>query len=408
MATDLLSVVETGYDLRLDHLEWLTRLGGLIADQLELDAVNVACFPFDSPSALPELVNVGPTPWAAPMLIRTAVSLSPDVHDVLSGLRRVGLFTGAQIVGPETRNWRFIEGMLRGAGQQDAAVVLAHDGARTVAFAHFGAASKVQDIRQVRRWTAVATHLAAASRLRRNISELPYPPDAATAVIEPGGRVIDLKHASVSSLRERLRFAVRQIDRARCTANRAQPEALGLWQGLVEGRWSLVDHFDSDGRRLVLAMENAPEVIALKTLSVRQTQVAGQAALGLSNAEIGYALGISESSAASHLGQAARRLGVRDRLELVRLFSVARREPEERTAVPGAEGLFLWATDLAGALLSKLTLAEQQIASDIAQGLSNRQIALGRGRALRTVANQVASIFRKSGVASRAELLTKW
>ncbi|MEZ4372297.1 MAG: hypothetical protein R3B07_15835 [Polyangiaceae bacterium] len=239
MRKDLLTVLETGYDLALAHRDWLTRLGTLVAEQLQLEAVNVVCFPLDSPSPLPEMVNVGPTPSVAPMLIRTAVSLSPDVPAVLNGLRRIGFFTGAQVVGPGTRNWQFIESMLRGVGQSDAAVVLAHDGAQTLAFSHFGAAKKVEDPRQVRRWTAVATHLAASARLRRNIGRLPYPPDVAAAVLEPAGRLLDANCASTPTLRERLRFAVRQIDEARCRqahgARSTKPVARPRRRALVSG-----------------------------------------------------------------------------------------------------------------------------------------------------------------------------
>ena len=43
----------------------------------------------------------------------------------------------------------------------------------------------------------------------------------------------------------------------------------------------------------------------------------------------------------------------------------------------------------------------------IARGGSNAQIARARGTSARTVANQVASVFVKLGVASRRELLAK-
>jgi DNA-binding NarL/FixJ family response regulator len=51
-----------------------------------------------------------------------------------------------------------------------------------------------------------------------------------------------------------------------------------------------------------------------------------------------------------------------------------------------------------------LTEAETAIARDILGGLSNAAIARKRGTAVRTIANQVASIFRKLQVRSRLEL----
>jgi DNA-binding NarL/FixJ family response regulator len=51
-----------------------------------------------------------------------------------------------------------------------------------------------------------------------------------------------------------------------------------------------------------------------------------------------------------------------------------------------------------------LTAAEIDVVHDVLAGLSNAQIGKKRGTALRTVANQVAAVFRKLGVSSRLEL----
>jgi DNA-binding CsgD family transcriptional regulator len=51
-----------------------------------------------------------------------------------------------------------------------------------------------------------------------------------------------------------------------------------------------------------------------------------------------------------------------------------------------------------------LTRAELEVASALLDGGTNQQIAAARGSSVRTVANQVASIFRKLGVGSRGEL----
>lgn len=57
------------------------------------------------------------------------------------------------------------------------------------------------------------------------------------------------------------------------------------------------------------------------------------------------------------------------------------------------------------ALPASLTTAEREVARALLEGDSNAQIAKARGRSERTVANQVAALFRKIGVGSRAELL---
>ncbi|MBI3205666.1 MAG: helix-turn-helix transcriptional regulator [Myxococcales bacterium] len=56
------------------------------------------------------------------------------------------------------------------------------------------------------------------------------------------------------------------------------------------------------------------------------------------------------------------------------------------------------------ALPSTLTPAEREVALLVRRGLSNAEIARARGVALRTVANQIACLFRKLGVSSRVEL----
>lgn len=52
-----------------------------------------------------------------------------------------------------------------------------------------------------------------------------------------------------------------------------------------------------------------------------------------------------------------------------------------------------------------LSVAEQEVVRLLGEGRSNAEIARVRGTSTRTVANQLTSIFRKSGVHSRFELL---
>ncbi|MCK6537711.1 MAG: helix-turn-helix transcriptional regulator [Polyangiaceae bacterium] len=54
-----------------------------------------------------------------------------------------------------------------------------------------------------------------------------------------------------------------------------------------------------------------------------------------------------------------------------------------------------------------LSAAEREVALLVAHGLSNAEIARARGVSPNTVANQIASLFRKLGVGSRLELTRK-
>ena len=94
---------------------------------------------------------------------------------------------------------------------------------------------------------------------------------------------------------------------------------LSLWRGLVSGRWSLVDHFDSDGKRFILARENPPSLPGATGLTDRQRQILFYVGAGWSNKEVGYALGVAESTVAVHLRNALRALGVRSRAEWIAL-----------------------------------------------------------------------------------------
>lgn len=57
--------------------------------------------------------------------------------------------------------------------------------------------------------------------------------------------------------------------------------------------------------------------------------------------------------------------------------------------------------------LSSLSNAERAVMSGILEGRSNAEIAALRGTSVRTVANQVAKLFDKLGVRSRAELTAR-
>lgn len=52
-----------------------------------------------------------------------------------------------------------------------------------------------------------------------------------------------------------------------------------------------------------------------------------------------------------------------------------------------------------------LTEAERAVAEAVLDGRSNAEIASARGTSTRTVANQIAAMFQKLGVGSRAELV---
>jgi DNA-binding CsgD family transcriptional regulator len=79
----------------------------------------------------------------------------------------------------------------------------------------------------------------------------------------------------------------------------------------------------------------------------------------------------------------------------------------ERLEVDG-EDLAVFSWRAARALPSGLTHAERAVLRRIVRGHSNAAIARARGTSERTVANQVASLLRKTGSRSRFDLIRRY
>ncbi|MFT3913714.1 MAG: helix-turn-helix transcriptional regulator [Anaeromyxobacteraceae bacterium] len=181
------------------------------------------------------------------------------------------------------------------------------------------------------RLSRVSAHLGSAARLRALAHA---PPEA---VLDPGGRVLHAEgEARPAAARASLAAAVRRTERARGQLRRADPDdAVDLWSGLVEGNWSLVDHVEADGRRLVLARRNAPGAADPKALTPRERDVLAYVVQGHSNKYVAYALGLSGATIAAHLKGAIVKLGVRSRGELISLLSGTATSPANRSPASG-------------------------------------------------------------------------
>jgi DNA-binding CsgD family transcriptional regulator len=145
-------------------------------------------------------------------------------------------------------------------------------------------------------------------------------------VLTSSGRLVHAEGtARDQDAREKLRDAAIAIDRARGSLRRKNDdEALQLWRVLVDGEWSLVDRFDSDGRRYMVARKNAPQVKDPRALTLRERQVVALTSLGHSIKLIGYELGVSHSSVINARKQAMRKLGLESLSDLVRFMSALR------------------------------------------------------------------------------------
>ncbi|MGB5372549.1 MAG: helix-turn-helix transcriptional regulator [Polyangiales bacterium] len=179
------------------------------------------------------------------------------------------------------------------------------------------------DFHERERWKMLGAHLAAGHRVWRAVgsaaAESTALPHGAEAVLDPASfKVTDVagrgkEQGAAATLRE----SARQVDRARGQLRRTDPkEALETWLALMHGRWSMVDWFDSDQRRYVLAIPNAPDLGDPRGLSERELQVATYAALGESGKLISYRLGVSKGTVSNALVAGMRKLGVKTKPQL--------------------------------------------------------------------------------------------
>lgn len=181
-------------------------------------------------------------------------------------------------------------------------------GGRGVALAIPSATPVRTSARRRQTWERIASHVSAGLRLQRASASL----DSADAILDTRGNLCHAKRDDDAASAGRLREAALRADRARTReARRDVDAALAMWECLVSGEYSLVDAFDTDGKRYFLARRNSPGARAVRALSPRERQVASLLALGHSDKWIGYELGIGEGAVAAAVHTALRKLGVR-------------------------------------------------------------------------------------------------
>jgi DNA-binding CsgD family transcriptional regulator len=176
----------------------------------------------------------------------------------------------------------------------------------------------------------LAGHLASAYRCRRALkAAVDRAGDDAEAILDADGRLLDARGpARAPDARRALGAATRAIEGVR--RGQAGGEPTLRWRPRVQARWTLVDSFNRDGARYILARENRARAPGLGVLTEREQQVVACAASGKTNKEIAYELGISHATTRVLVARACARLGVRTRLELLRLPSIRALRGEAR------------------------------------------------------------------------------
>lgn len=310
VAVDPISIIERSLEKAKDMPAWWARIAESVDGELGRDH-GMYAYTMQLDHLRPTgIVNLG---VAQPVIDATLEGAErADRRAALAAVDPVGLFASSEVFGE-------IE---LAPGVRDAFALSIPDGEGAVHVLVAPSARRERvgaDARLV--WQRLALHLGAGVRLQRQAGTLEDP--EVEAVLSSDGALIhaDSVHTDPAS-RDQLRDATRRLDRLR--ARRGRPsaiEALELWQGLLLGRWSMVDHFDTDGRHFLLARKNDPEAPAPRQLTRRQRQVVFYASLGFAHKHTGYALGLAETTIATHLNQALEKLGIQSREELIQVVA---------------------------------------------------------------------------------------
>lgn len=159
-----------------------------------------------------------------------------------------------------------------------------------------------------------------------------------------------------------------------------------LWSTILSGAYCLVERWQHNDRSY-LVLENASEARHRRALSRTELDVVSMAMRGMTTKVIAFDLGMTPSGVSNRLAQAARKIGVSTRCDLLRIARA------------------LATTEDAPLVDAALTDAERDVLSMVRSGMSNGEIATARSRSVRTIANQVSSVLRKTRAASRRALL---
>jgi DNA-binding CsgD family transcriptional regulator len=245
---------------------------------------------------------------------------SPEDHAIAYAAGRLGLHSLATKYGArQFYDSPLLRRLVHDRGMIDAGVLHISLGERKLLVGSFLRAPATFPVAAQRFGERLARRIAQAHRLRRAVADQSA---QVTAILTPGGRVA---HAEGSGgdpiVRERLRTAVLRREKARTRLRHSQPdEALELFEGLVDGRFTVVDRFDNDGRRYLVAFENPPELVALRALTTREREILCRAIEGEPLKRIAVDLGLTPSAASAYLVAARKKTGLRTREEMVRWF----------------------------------------------------------------------------------------
>ena len=310
--TDWIALVEASYDLDGSDQHWLDNLFDCAEPLLDAGMARVGWTFHCTPTTF----KLGSYPTRLPGLmkglLRAAHAIAPQAWFDFTYRAGYVVGTGSDIVVPHLPQVRSLPARLTGGRAKDVFMAGAQSGtALGMAFGVWLKDERSPTALERKRWPCVSAHVGAGLRLRLAARNFRLDAAPVEAVFDAEGKVHDARASAVStSARELLRDAVRRIDKARTVQGRSDPDsALDTWTGLVDGRWSLVDRFDTDGRRFIVAVKNDPAYPDPRGLTMGEREVGEFVGLGRSTKEIAYILGVSLSAVTNMTAKAQAKVG---------------------------------------------------------------------------------------------------
>jgi DNA-binding NarL/FixJ family response regulator len=184
-----------------------------------------------------------------------------------------------------------------------------------------------------------------------------------------------------------------------------------VWSGLISGRFSVVSTSTSS-ESVTLRVQHR----SVARAHSRAAQIFDAASRGELQKVVAIDLGVAPSSVAAMLRQVTRGMGLsckfsrlplaipllRHMISRPELVSI-RLEPRPHDRAQPVLVIEMRRCD--DVIAAKLSKSEYEVARQLLEGRTYRQMASSRATSVRTIANQVSSVFKKLGVSGRFEVL---
>ena len=317
-------VIRSAYAVDRDQRQWLTHLATALAKSVTGADTWLACGfqvhergpqPTVFASSAPALALINP-------LLDICQSTSPELREAFANraggfgsVRSWGLFGVAEIYKH-----------LRAQGWEDCFFVFVRCTDRT-GCAFFFPCQFQPRTNQSRRWRRVLPHIATGWLFRRPGEYLARAEEQARSAAADGRSKPD-EEADEAEFHDDPVHSARSWQQLAVGADIALGQVVArerveqIWRQVFQGNWARIAHFARDGRRYVLLRRLSPEHGRALTLTSRERRTIELA----SSVEfpdlrdIAREMNCKESTAATHLARALKKLGIRSRAELIALM----------------------------------------------------------------------------------------